>query len=107
MLMDDVLKLIQTTYTENDAGIQIPTNTAHEVFCQKRSVSRNEFFNAGRNGLNPAFVFIVFKGDYEGESICEYDGLTYSIYRTYETGDDYMELYVQRKGGTNGEESDP
>lgn len=105
--MDDVLYLYQTTYTENDAGIQIPTNTKKEVFCQKRSVSRNEFFNAGRNGLNPAYVFTVFKGDYEGETICEYDGLTYSIYRTYETNDDYMELYVQRKGGTNGEESYP
>ena len=105
--MDDVLILLQTTYTENDAGIQVPTNTKKEVFCQRRSVSRSEFFNAGRNGLNPTFVFVVFKGDYEGESICEYNGLTYAIYRTYETNDDYMELYVQRKGGTNGEESDP
>ena len=104
--MDDVLTLLKTTYTENNAGIPIPTNTRKDVLCQKHSVSRSEFFNAGRNGFNPAYVFTIFKGEYEGESICEYNGLTYAIYRTYETDDDYMELYVERKGGTNGEKSD-
>jgi SPP1 family predicted phage head-tail adaptor len=103
--MDDVIKLLSTTYEKNKYGQDIPVNTAREVFCDKKSVSRNEFFNAGRNGLNPQYVFTVFKGEYSGESICEYNGLTYSIYRTYESDDDYIELYVERKGGTNGEES--
>ena len=40
-----------------------------------------------------------------GETIVEYDGQTYSVYRSYETDDDYIELYVERKGGTNGKES--
>lgn len=104
-LMDDVIKLLSTTYQKNKYGQSVPENTAKEVFCKRQSVSRNEFFNAGRNGLNPQFVFTVFKGEYSGESICEYKGLTYSIYRTYETDDDYIELYVERKGGTNGEKS--
>lgn len=104
-LMDDTLFLLSTTYERNKYGQNIPTNTKHEVFCDKKSITRNEFFNAGRNGLNPQYMFRVFKGEYNGESICEYNGLTYSIYRTFETDDDYIELYVERKGGTNGEES--
>lgn len=58
-------------------------------------------FEAGRNGLNPEWRFNVFAGDYQGETVVEYHGATYSIYRTYEN-DDYIELYVERKGGTDG-----
>lgn len=103
--MNDVLKLFKTTYTPNKYGVPVPTNEEREVFCDRHSVTRSEFFNAGRNGLTPEYVFSVFKGDYEGETVLKYNGLTYSIYRTYETDDDYIELYVSRKGGTNGEES--
>ena len=104
--MNDVLVLFETTYTANKYGVDVPTNTRKEVFCDCQSVSRSEFFNAGRNGLNPQFVFTVFAGDYNNETMCEYRGETYGIYRTYLTDDDYIELYVERKGGTNGQESD-
>lgn len=103
--MNDVLTLFTTTYEKNEYGIDIPTNTAKEVFCDCKSVSRAEYFDAGRNGLNPQFVFTMFADDYEGEITCEYRGQAYGIYRTYRTDDDYIELYVERKGGTNGEES--
>lgn len=102
--MNDTLYLLSTTYTANQYGVPVATQEKHEVFCDRESVSRSEFFNAGRNGLNPQFMFRIFKGDYQGETVCQYDGLTYSIYRTYETDDDYIELYVERKGGTNGQE---
>lgn len=103
--MDDTLFLLSTTYEKDKYGQDIPTNIKREIFCKRQSVGRSEFFNAGRNGLNPQYVFTVFKGEYNGERICEYNGMTYSIYRTYETDDDYLELYVERRGGTNGEES--
>ena len=103
--MNDVLKLLSTTYTKDKYGQAVATHTQKEVFCERQSISRNEFFNAGRNGLNPQFVFTIFKGEYTGETVLEYNGLTYSVYRTYETDSDYIELYVERKGGTNGKES--
>lgn len=102
--MNDVLKLLTTRYTTDKYGQSLPMYVKHEVYCERHSISRSEFFNAGRNGLNPQFVFTVFKGDYMGETVCEYEGQSYSIYRTYETDSDYIELYVERKGGTNGEE---
>lgn len=103
--MNDVLKLFKTTYVNDKYGVPKPVNEAVEVFCERQSVTRSEFFNAGRNGLNPEYVFTVFKGDYEGETVLEYDGKTYSVYRAYETDSDYIELYVERKGGTNGAKS--
>lgn len=102
--MNDVLILYSDQWITNKYGVQEPNPepTKKEVFCEKHSVSRSEFFNAGRNGLNPQFVFTMFAGDYDGETECEYDGDTYSIYRTYLTDSDYIELYVERKGGMNG-----
>lgn len=83
-------------------GITVRVKT---VFCNVDSVSRNEFFEAGRNGLNPEFVFTMFFGDYEGEHTLIYNGLAYAVYRTYRGRNDTIELYVQRKGGTNGKEN--
>ena len=66
------------------------------------SVSRREFYEAGRNGLNPEYMFTVFAGDYNGERVVEYNGARYAVYRTYRTRTDYIEIYAQREGGTNG-----
>lgn len=98
----DVLTLIGTTREQDEYGIWRETPTARNVFCQVNSITRSEFFDAGRNGLNPEFMFSMFAGDYEGERTCEYRGQKYSIYRTYLGRNDVMELYAERKGGTNG-----
>lgn len=101
--MDDVLILLQTVKTKDSRGAARKTYKRRQVLCQVRSVNKSEFFDAGRNGLNPEFRFLVFAGDYKGEAACEYHGDTFAIYRTYRTPADYMELYVERQGGTNGE----
>lgn len=100
--MDDVLFLISVVKTVDDNGVERETRTSRQIFCRKQSVTRTEFFAGGRSGLNPAFVFTVFRGDYTGETLIEYDGKTYSVYRTYQPDSDYMELYAQREGGSNG-----
>lgn len=97
-----MIKLIGTTYAQDSTGVWRETPTERTVMCQVNSVTRSEFFDGGRNGLNPEFVFTMFQGDYDGESIVEYAGKTYSVYRTYLRRTDTIELYVERKGGTNG-----
>ena len=72
------------------------------MFCNVASVTANEFFEGGRNGLNPQFRMTMFNGDYNGERILEYSGSRYAIYRTYLARNDQLELYVERQGGTNG-----
>ena len=87
--------------TQDEYGRWVATPTAKEVFCQVDSITRAEFFDGGRNGLNPEFKFTMFFGDYNGESVVEYADNTYSVYRTYLRRTDIIELYVERKGGTN------
>lgn len=101
--MDSVIDLIQSTYDKDQYGVPKPTDISREVFCEVHSITRAEFASAGRNGLNPSYMFSVFAGEYQGERTVRYAGDTYSIYRTYRhTDNDYIELYVERKGGTNG-----
>jgi SPP1 family predicted phage head-tail adaptor len=99
----DVIKLIKVTNTKDSTGVpRTVYGEPRTVMCQVDSVTRAEFFEGGRNGLNPEFVFRVFFGDYDGERLLEYNGKRYGIYRTYHGRGDQIELYVERKGGTNG-----
>lgn len=96
------ITLISETNTQDANGVWRSTRTTRDVFAQVDSVTRSEFFEAGRNGLNPEFRFTLFAGDYEGEREVEYNGKSYGIYRTYFARTDVIELYAERKGGTNG-----
>ena len=120
--MDGTARLLKAVYEKDQYGVEREALTGREVFCKAKSVTRSEFFNAGRNGLNPQLVLTVFAADYEGERLAEYGGQTYAIYRTYKAEDsgystkargsylelqaDYIELYLEAQGGANGK-TDP
>ncbi len=49
----------------------------------------------------------MFNFDYLGEKIIEYNGVQYTIYRTYNRSVDEIELYVElRKGNESNGESE-
>lgn len=98
----DVITLLGVTRTQDAYGVWRETVTERNVFCNVASVTRSEFFEGGRNGLNPEYRMTMFFGDYDGETSLIYNGKTYSVYRTYQGRNDELELYVERKGGTNG-----
>lgn len=98
----DVIYLISVTNTQDKYGVWKETETKRQVFCQVDSVTRAEFFEAGRNGLNPEYRFTMFGGDYDGEETVEYNGKLYGIYRVYRNRTDRIELYAERKGVHNG-----
>lgn len=103
--MDCVIDLIAAVYAKDKYGVPAPAESSRQVFAKVESVTRAEFFGGGRNGLNPEFKFTVFAGDYRGERTLVYHGSRYGIYRTFRGDSDYIELYAERKGGTNGKES--
>lgn len=90
------------TVVKDEDGFPISLANAHTVFCQVDSVTASEFFEGGRNGLNPEYRFTLFEADYGGELVVLYKGYAYAVYRTYKARTDIIELYAERKGGTNG-----
>ena len=101
-MRSDVITLVAVTRTQNEYGQWVASESTKDVYCEVDSVSQSEFFEGGRNGLNPEYRFTMFFADYNNEPIVEYKGLRYAVYRTYLNRNDKLELYVERKGGTNG-----
>lgn len=103
----DVITLLKTTLTVDEYGVERRQTEGRDVYCQVDSVTRSEFFapQGGRSGLNPEYRFRIFEGDYQKEVEVVYHGRTFSVYRTYYARNDVVELYVERKGGSNGAEN--
>lgn len=91
--------LISTVYSQNEYGVLVPNETERMVYANITSVTGAEWFEGGRNGLNPEFRMRMFAPDYEGEEVLKYDGTYYRIYRTYLARTDIIELYVEKRKG--------
>lgn len=104
--MDAVCALISKIMTTDELGYPIATEAEYETFCQVGSVTRAEFFNAGKAGLVPEYVFTVNAVEYDGQTEVEYEGKRYTIYRTYRTDEDMMELYAEYRSGVTDVDND-
>lgn len=102
----EVVTLVGYTRTQDDYGVWKKTETTKDVFCQVDSVTRAEFFDGGRNGLNPQYKITLFFGDYSGEETVIYKEKAYGVYRTFHARKDVLELYVEQKGGVSVNEED-
>lgn len=95
----NVMQLIAVTYAEDDIGQRVPAETARDVFCNVASVSANEWFEAGRAGMQAALKVTMFAPDYQGEQIAVVEGVRYGIYRTYRAKNESLELYLEKRAG--------
>lgn len=96
--------LVKDTYTTDAIGQKISTKEKRLVYGRINSVTRAEWNAAGELGIKPEYQITMFGGDYKGEKTLEMDGKQYGVYRTYQTLNDDLELYVEWKvGDSNGE----
>lgn len=100
MAKDEQIKLVKVTHTQDDIGQYVEAEETRFVFCSVSSVSAEEFFQAGQSGMKAQYRMTMFSHDYEGEQIIEYNGERFSVYRTYKTKTDDIELYVESRVGT-------
>lgn len=96
MTYDEEITLVGEMVTYDEYGIPKTTETRKTVLCQKKSVTRNEFYGAAANGLKPEVVFVVHGYEYDGEERVEYQDRTYHVIRTYSTDFEEIELTCER-----------
>lgn len=96
-----VITLVSESIVQDELLVEKTIENDKNVYAQVTSVTSSEFFDGGRNGLNPELRFIVFFGDYNQERIVKYQGKRYAVYRTYHARTDEIELYCERQGGVN------
>ena len=96
MLKADVIDLIRVDPEAAGVGTD-PEETHRSVFCTIRSIGQQEAYLAMGQGLNPELkVILAHDFEYEGERLCELNGVRYDILRTYVTETDGIELTLQR-----------
>lgn len=93
----DVIDLVAVETEKDDDGYDEATETSREVFCNFQSgVSRNEFYEGMKAGMQPVATVEVWEDDYEQETLCEYDDVRYSVIRHYPTGSGTLILVLQK-----------
>lgn len=95
----DVAFLVGKEWIPDEYGVPHNIQTQRRIYVQVTSVSASEFFEGGRNGLNPELRFTTNRFDYRGEDEIFYNGRKYKIYRTFIKKDDGIELYAERRQG--------
>ena len=96
MMKANVVTLIAVNPEAAGVGTE-PAESTRDVFCTVRSIGQQEAYLAMGQGLNPELTVILSHDfEYEGERLCELDGVRYEILRTYVTETDGIELTLQR-----------
>lgn len=93
------ISLIKQTHAQDSIGQWIATETETTVFCSVKSVRQAEWAEAGRQGLNPSYVFTINRWEYSGEKTVKYNNIRYAVYRTYMDTSETIELHCEEKGG--------
>jgi SPP1 family predicted phage head-tail adaptor len=107
MMRANVLDLITVSPEAGGVGTE-PTESKRTVYCTVRSIGQQEAYLAMGQGLNPELkVILAHDFEYEGEDLCELDGVRYQILRTYITETDGIELTLQRVTRNAGKLPDP
>lgn len=96
MLFSHDLILISNEFTFDDIGNQIATEVRTEVFCNVKSITRAEFYNAATTDLKPSITFVVHLYEYSDEEIVEYDNVRYRVIRTYMSSTEEIELICEK-----------
>lgn len=104
MTTDDIAFLISPKYEQDEYGIVKATKDyrRRQIYVRPSSITRAEWYDGGRNGLNPELRLETFSADYEGEEIIEYHDRRYTTYRTYYSDGDTIELYCELRKGRDG-----
>ena len=96
MLKANVVELITVSPEAAGVGTE-PLESTRTVYCTVKSIGQQEAYLAMGQGLNPELkVILAHDFEYEGERLCEMDGVRYDILRTYVTETDGIELTLQR-----------
>ena len=107
MTLVNKIVLVDETETTDDIGQITRTESQKAIMGEVRSVSQSEFMQGRQSGISPAYVFRVSRFAYDGEKVALYGGEYLRIYRTYESDENYIELYCEREVGvSNVERSD-
>lgn len=100
-MFDNIIKLIAETYTVDEYGDTVATQTERTIFAEVKSIGQSEFYQAQAVGLKPEIKFVIADfADYQNEKFLKYTPFggtedTYTVLRTYRTNN-RLEIVCKR-----------
>ena len=92
MRMEHIITLNDTETTPGPSGVPVKTETRTEVYADKLSARRSEYYAANAAGVRADIVFAVMADEYNGETEVDWGGARYSVVRAYGAGKGRVEL---------------
>lgn len=90
--------------------LDTPTETRRKTYCEEKSLSLTEVYQARATGHAPTIRLVLAQDfEYRGETVCEYKGERYAIIRDYrDEKSDSTELTLERiRGNAAPPEEEP
>lgn len=89
----DVIDLITYEETADAAGYVTKVASSRTVFCTfVKGVSRAEFYEATRSGIQLNATVELWEDDYQDEEFMEFNNVEYKVTRVYATGNGTVEI---------------
>lgn len=100
----DICYLGTVTEEENALGEKVETIAyTNYIFCDKRSVTRSEFYQAATTDYKPEIVLVLKITDYGNERYIKFNDEIFTVIRTYEVSSENIEITLEKgvnHGGT-------
>jgi len=94
-MYSDIITLIAMMQGKDADGFPANVEVPHEVYANKKSVTRSEFYSSMQAGIKATALFETRLCDYEecgNPTILEHDGKRYKVERTYTKDNENVEL---------------
>ncbi len=92
MLWRYTAHLIKMEKTVNENGYKTLVESRRNVFCNKKSATRSEFYAAKQAGDKITLVLEVRGADFQEETQVEFGGKRYEVVRAYTKSGEIFEL---------------
>ena len=97
-MRDVSCKLISTSFSSNEIGVQTETRVETECpIIKVEDIYAKEFYEANEQGYKPNLRLRISNLNYENQQELIYMGKTYTIIRTQEIAADELILVCERK----------
>ncbi|OEH52966.1 phage head-tail adapter protein [Oceanobacillus sp. E9] len=98
---DHEVTLIKNVTNYDDLGNPIKDEEKTTILCDLKSIGRSEFYNASVQNMKPEIAFVVHAFEYDNQKLVKFDGIRYSVLRTYSDDDEFIELTCERVIGND------
>lgn len=75
----------------------------YPIYCEYRSISYKEFYQAQQTGFKPELTLKLSAFDYAGEEFVRYENVEYTVLKTYHIADDPDFILLTLVKGINRE----